>query len=122
VIALSIAFVARELILMKPGERRLSEAYPWVVAFSFGLLHGFGFAGALKEIGLPHGDVPLALFTFNLGVEAGQLVFVAAMIAFYRMAITMTRLPLPPLRTAMAYGVGAAATFWLISRLTAFMD
>ena len=54
VIALSIAFVAREFILMKPGERRLSEAYPWVVAFSFGLLHGFGFAGALKEIGLPH--------------------------------------------------------------------
>lgn len=121
VIALSIAFVARELILMKPGEWRLSEAYPWVVAFSFGLLHGFGFAGALKEIGLPHGDVPLALFTFNLGVEAGQLVFVAAMIVLYRIAMTMMRLPLPPLRTAMAYGIGTAATFWLLTRLGAFI-
>jgi hydrogenase/urease accessory protein HupE len=121
VIALSIAFVARELILMKPGERRLSEAYPWVVAFSFGLLHGFGFAGALKEIGLPHGDLPLALFTFNLGVETGQLMFVAAMLVIYRAAMAMTRLPLPPVRTAMAYGIGAAATFWLISRLTTFM-
>ena len=121
VIALSIAFVARELILMKPGERRLSEAYPWVVAFSFGLLHGFGFAGALKEIGLPHGDVPLALFTFNLGVEAGQLVFVAAMLILYRAAMTMTQLPLPPLRTTMAYGIGAAATFWLLTRLGAFI-
>jgi hydrogenase/urease accessory protein HupE len=121
VIALSIAFVARELILMKPGERRLSEAYPWAVAFSFGLLHGFGFAGALKEIGLPHGDVPLALFTFNLGVEAGQLMFVAAMLALYRTASLMTRLPLPPLRTAMAYGIGAAATFWLLTRFGAFI-
>jgi hydrogenase/urease accessory protein HupE len=121
VIALSIAFVARELILMKPGERRLSEAYPWVVAFSFGLLHGFGFAGALKEIGLPSGDVPLALFTFNLGVEAGQLVFVAAMVALYRAAMTMTRRSIPPVRTAMAYGIGAAATFWLLTRLGAFI-
>jgi hydrogenase/urease accessory protein HupE len=121
VIALSIAFVARELILLKPCERRLSEAYPWVVAFSFGLLHGFGFAGALKEIGLPHGDVPLALLTFNLGVEAGQLVFVAAMIVLYRAAIALTLLPLPPLRTAMAYGIGAAATFWLLTRIGAFI-
>lgn len=121
VIALSIAFVARELLLMKPGERRLSEAYPWVVAFSFGLLHGFGFAGALKEIGLPHGDVPLALFTFNLGVEIGQLMFVAAMVVLYRVAIAVTRRPLLPLRTAIAYGIGAAATFWLLTRLGGFI-
>lgn len=121
VIALSIAFVARELLLMKPGERRLPEAYPWAVAFSFGLLHGFGFAGALKEIGLPQGDVPLALFTFNLGVEAGQLVFVAAIVVLYRAALAMTRLPLLPLRTAMAYSIGAAAIFWLLTRLGAFI-
>ena len=121
VIALSIAFVARERLLMKPGERRLSEAYPWAVAFSFGLLHGFGFAGALKEIGLPQADVPLALFTFNLGVEAGQLVFVAAIVVLYRAAMTMPRLSLLPLRTAMAYGIGAAATFWLLTRLGAFI-
>ena len=117
VIALSIAFVARELILMKPGERRLSEAYPWLVSFSFGLLHGFGFAGALKDIGLPQADVPLALLNFNLGVEAGQLVFVAAVLILYRAAMALTRIPFPPLRTTMAYGIGAAATFWLLTRL-----
>jgi hypothetical protein len=82
-IALSIAFVASELIKQRPGERRLSESYPWVVAFAFGLLHGFGFAGALKETGLPQTDVPVALLTFNIGVEAGQLLFVASVrIAF----------------------------------------
>lgn len=119
VIALSIAFVARELILMKPGERRVSEAYPWVVAFAFGLLHGFGFAGALKEIGLPHGDVPMALFTFNLGVEAGQLLFVFGMILVHRAASMLGVRPLVPLRTALAYGIGAAAIFWLVTRLGA---
>ncbi|MCA3572299.1 MAG: HupE/UreJ family protein, partial [Aestuariivirga sp.] len=121
VIALSIAFVARELLVMKPGERRLSEAYPWLVAFSFGLLHGFGFAGALKEIGLPQADVPLALLTFNLGVEAGQLLFVAAILALYRTASVMTRLPMAPIRTAIAYGIGTAATFWLLTRIYAFI-
>jgi hydrogenase/urease accessory protein HupE len=121
VIALSIAFVARELILVKPGEPRLSEAYPWVVSFSFGLLHGFGFAGALKEIGLPQADVPLALLTFNLGVEAGQLVFVAAVLILYRAAMALTRIPFPQLRTTMAYGIGAAATFWLLTRLGALV-
>ena len=77
-IALSIAFLASELIKISPGEKRLSETYPWFVSFSFGLLHGFGFAGALKDIGLPQIDLPLALLTFNLGVEAGQLIFVLA--------------------------------------------
>lgn len=121
VIALSIAFVARELVLMKPGERRLSEAYPWTVAFTFGLLHGFGFAGALKEIGLPHADVALALFAFNLGVEAGQLVFVAAMIILYRAAAATTSFSPAPLRTVIAYGIGAAAVYWLLTRLGAFV-
>ena len=72
-IALSIAFVASELVKARSGERRLSQATILIVAFVFGLLHGFGFAGALKETGLPHTDITLALFTFNLGVEAGQL-------------------------------------------------
>lgn len=81
-IALSIAFLASELVKMRAGERRLSETYPWVVAFAFGLLHGFGFAEALKKaIGLPQADVPLALLTFNLGVEAGQILFVIAIVA-----------------------------------------
>ena len=78
IIALSIVFLAVEIVKKKDGEPRLSERVPWVVAFLFGLLHGFGFAGALKEIGLPESDVPTALLTFNLGVEAGQLLIVAA--------------------------------------------
>jgi hydrogenase/urease accessory protein HupE len=120
VIALSIAFVASELLRQTPGERRLSQAYPWVVAFAFGLLHGFGFAGALKEIGLPQGDVPLALLTFNLGVEAGQLIFVAAMLVLWRLVSALIRAPLEPVRMVLAYGIGTAATVWLIERLLAF--
>jgi hydrogenase/urease accessory protein HupE len=120
VIALSIAFVARELLSMKPGERRLSEAYPWVVAFAFGLLHGFGFAGALKEIGLPQTDVPLALLMFNLGVEAGQLFFVTLLVVAYRALQAIAKVPLEPARAVAAYGIGVVATFWLVSRVADF--
>lgn len=120
VIALSIAFVASEILKSDPKEPRFSERYAWVVAFAFGLLHGFGFAGALKEIGLPHSDVPMALLTFNLGVEAGQLIFVAAMLAIYTAAKTLLG-AIPRLsRAAAAYAIGITATFWLISRLWAF--
>ena len=82
VIALSIMFVAAETIRQRRDGTDLTSKAPWIVAFAFGLLHGLGFGGALKEIGLPQSDVPLALLTFNLGVEAGQLVFVLAMLAF----------------------------------------
>jgi hydrogenase/urease accessory protein HupE len=120
-IALSIAFVASELIKMKPGERRLSQAYPWVVAFTFGLLHGFGFAGALEEIGLPQVDVPLALLTFNLGVEAGQLIFVAAVLIFLRGITALVSVPEIPMRIAGAYVIGTIATVWLFTRLGGFL-
>jgi hydrogenase/urease accessory protein HupE len=116
-IALSIAFVASELIKMKPGEWRLSESYPWVVAFAFGLLHGFGFAGALKEIGLPQSDVPLSLLTFNLGVEAGQLIFVAAALVLFRAAGALVAIPPAPARQVGAYMIGTAAMLWLIPRI-----
>ncbi|PKA45553.1 hypothetical protein CWR43_00525 [Rhizobium sullae] len=116
-IALSIAFVASELIKMKPGERRLSESYPWVVAFAFGLLHGFGFAGALMEIGLPQSDVPLSLLTFNLGVEAGQLIFVAAALVVLRAAGAVGAIQPAPARRFGAYSIGTAAMLWLISRI-----
>ena len=119
-IALSIAFVASELIKMKPGERRLSEAYPWVVAFSFGLLHGFGFAGALKEIGLPQIDVPLALLTFNLGVEVGQLLFVGAMLLTFKAISTLVTMPISWARVAAAYLIGTASTVWFMERLASF--
>lgn len=120
-IALSIAFVASELIKMRPDERRLSEAYPWVVAFTFGLLHGFGFAGALKEIGLPHSDVPIALFTFNVGVEAGQLLFVAAVLVGLKATTALVNVPIVPARLVAAYVIGTAATIWLVARLGSFM-
>ena len=119
-IALSIAFVASELIKMKPGEKRLSEAYPWIVAFSFGLLHGFGFAGALKEIGLPQIDVPLALLTFNLGVEIGQLLFVGAMLLTFKAISTLVTMPISWARVAAAYLIGTASTVWFMERLASF--
>jgi hydrogenase/urease accessory protein HupE len=120
-IALSIAFVASELIKMRAGERRLSEAYPWIVAFTFGLLHGFGFAGALREIGLPQSDVPLALLTFNLGVEAGQLMFVAAVLIANRAVGSLVKIPIAPARAAAAYVIGTAAMLWLVARLDSFL-
>lgn len=116
-IALSIAFVARELIKMKPGERRLSESYSWIVAFAFGLLHGFGFAGALKEIGLPQSDVPLSLLTFNLGVEAGQLIFVAGALILLKAASTLVTIRPVLARRCSAYVIGTAAMLWLAPRI-----
>ncbi|MGO6986973.1 HupE/UreJ family protein, partial [Rhizobium leguminosarum] len=80
--------------------------YPWVVAFAFGLLHGFGFAGALMEIGLPQSDVPLSLLTFNLGVEAGQLIFVAAALVVLRAAGALSTIQPAPARQFGAYIIG----------------
>ncbi|RUW51506.1 HupE/UreJ family protein [Mesorhizobium sp. M8A.F.Ca.ET.208.01.1.1] len=120
-IALSIAFVASELTKIKPAERRLSETYPWMVAFAFGLLHGFGFAGALKEIGLPQVDVPLALLTFNLGVEAGQMLFVAAVLIAFRIVTTLITIPIVAARSTAAYLIGTMAAGWLITRLAGFV-
>ena len=88
-IALSIAFVAAEIVRAREGEAGIAARAPWVVAFAFGLLHGFGFAGALSEIGLPADHIPLALLFFNVGVEIGQLLFVAivlALAALFRLA------------------------------------
>lgn len=119
-IALSIAFVATELAKMRPGQLRTSERYPWIVAFAFGLLHGFGFAGALKETGLPQTDVPVALLTFNLGVEAGQLLFVAAVLFAFRVIRAVVDVPISPARLIAAYLIGTVSMIWLLTRLAAF--
>ena len=119
-IALSIAFVASELARSRPGQQRTSETYPWLVAFAFGLLHGFGFAGALKEIGLPQTDVPMALLTFNLGVEAGQLLFVAAVLLAIKAATAMVHVPSRPARLATTYLIGTMSMFWLVTRVESF--
>ena len=116
-IALSIIFLAVEIVKQDPAHPRLSEKLPWLVAFGFGLIHGFGFAEALREIGLPEGDVPAALLTFNLGVEAGQLLIIAAVIAVIAL---LRRFAQPALRTAVlaaSYAIGITASFWFIQRL-----
>ena len=119
-IALSIAFVASELVKAQSGSRRLSEAYPWIIAFAFGLLHGFGFAGALKETGLPQVDVPLALLTFNLGVEVGQLLFVAAALIAFKAVGAIVTVPIAQGRLAAAYLIGTTSMVWLVMRVSSF--
>lgn len=117
VIALSIVFLAVEIVKAEPGKQRLSERFPWVVAFLFGLLHGFGFAGALSEIGLPKGDVPLALLTFNLGVEIGQLAIVVLGLAILTLIKRYQPSSLQPVKSATAYGIGIIATYWFVDRM-----
>ncbi len=118
-IALSIVFLAVEIVKAKPGEPRLSERVPWVVAFLFGLLHGFGFAGALREIGMPETDVPVALLTFNLGVEAGQLMIIAATMAMLAALARFAPRARRPAIIASTYVIGAVASFWFIERIWA---
>ncbi len=120
VIALSILFLALEVvgaIKGKDDKQRLSERYPWMVAFLFGLLHGFGFAGALAEIGLPQDDVPLALLTFNLGVELGQLLIVIIALALLRIIGHFKPQYLKTVKLILAYAIGIIATYWFIERL-----
>ncbi|MGE0054009.1 MAG: HupE/UreJ family protein [Hyphomicrobium sp.] len=115
-IALSILLVAAEAVNLRRGRRSLATRWPWIIAFVFGLLHGFGFAGALMEIGLPQGDVPLALLFFNVGVELGQLLFIAVILALLALASRLVSLPKAGPIVA-AYGIGALATFWVIERV-----
>lgn len=115
-IALSIALVAGEAL---HGERTLARQWPAVVAFLFGLVHGLGFAGALKEIGLPQNHLPVALLTFNLGVEAGQLLVVAVAFVAYRALARRPQLELA--RVPALYAIGAVATYWSIGRIVSLV-
>jgi len=120
VIALSIAFVASEIVHVSRGRASQTSRRPWVVAFAFGLLHGFGFAGALVEIGLPESAIPLALLFFNLGVEAGQIAFVIAVLATMAIGRRLLHTPQNAVRIAAAYGIGTVAAFWSIERIAGF--
>jgi hypothetical protein len=121
VIALSILFLAVEIVHSRQGKVTLAERMPWVVALSFGLVHGLGFAGALAEVGLPQQEIPLALLMFNVGVETGQVMFVVAvsllLAALHRfhnyVALTLMR--------ATPYAIGGVAAFWTIDRVGAFL-
>lgn len=119
-IALSIVFLAAEILRAQSGNYGLSYHKPWLIAFIFGLLHGLGFAAALSEIGLPPAEIPLALLTFNIGVEAGQLAFIAAVVGIgygvIRVAYSYRHLA----TSVVSYGIGSVAMFWTIERVLSF--
>ena len=118
-IALSILFLGPEIVRSYRGQHSLTIDHPWIVAFAFGLLHGFGFASGLTELGLPRSEIPLALLMFNVGVEIGQLGFVAIMLGVwqslkvlgFRMEAWTALLP--------AYIIGTLGAFWTIGRIVA---
>jgi hydrogenase/urease accessory protein HupE len=119
-IALSIVFVAVEIVHAHRGQAGMAARLPWIVASTFGLLHGFGFAGALSEVGLPEGQIPVALLFFNLGVEIGQLLFIAGVLALVTMGKRM-RVAWPAwAEMAPPYAIGSIAMFWVIQRVAAF--
>jgi hydrogenase/urease accessory protein HupE len=119
-IALSVLVLAVELA-RDVRSPTLLRRFPWAMAATFGLLHGFGFAGALAEAGLPPGDVPLALVSFNAGIEIGQLAFVGAML----LAGALLRRRLPRLASravpAVVYTMGILAAFWWLERMAAWL-
>jgi len=121
-IALSIVFVAGEIINLHHGRAGLAARKPWVVAFAFGLLHGLGFAGALAEIGLPQNDIPLALLFFNVGVEIGQLLFIIVVLSLAAAVKRLFRRPLDARWSVVtpAYLIGGMASYWLLERIAAF--
>ncbi|HVY88416.1 MAG TPA: HupE/UreJ family protein [Hyphomonadaceae bacterium] len=124
-IALSIMFVAAEIIRSRSGKDSLTAKLPWLASFSFGLLHGFGFAGALREIGIPEDAVGLALLFFNVGVEAGQLLFISAVLT----VIFLWKRFAPELSPRFqqwtwrgpVYGIGAVSAFWVVERSLAIV-
>jgi len=121
IIALSIVFLATEIVHKRNGQVGLTERYPWLIAFGFGLFHGLGFAGALSEIGIPQHEVPLALFMFNVGVETGQLLFIAVVLSLIAL---LKRLPLTAPQGAwrlLPYSIGGVAAYWTIDRVVSFM-
>lgn len=120
IIALSIVFVAAEILRGRQGSPSLTAQWPWLVSFTFGLLHGFGFAGALSEVGLPQSSIPLALLTFNLGVEAGQLTFVATAVLIYTLLRRVRFKPPEWMKLIPAYAIGGVAAFWVIERTLGF--
>ena len=119
-IALSIVFLASEIVHARAGRPGLTYRHPWIVAFLFGLLHGLGFAGALSEVGLPTNAIPMALLFFNVGVEIGQLLFIAAVLSVMAGA-RRVYLPRSNLGKHLpAYAIGTVAAYWTIERIAGF--
>ncbi len=121
VIALSILFLATEIIHNRQGRPGMAKRFPWLVAFIFGLLHGFGFAGALAEIGLPEQSIPLALLFFNVGVELGQLLFVAIVVSIgWLLRKLIAEKTLQGSEVAASYLIGSLSAYWVIERTYSF--
>ncbi len=121
IIALSIVFLAAEIIHKRNGVVGITERYPWIIAFLFGLFHGLGFAGALSEIGVPQHEVPLALLMFNVGVECGQILFIAVVVGLVKI---LCKLPITIPQNAwrlLPYSIGSLAAFWTIQRTLSFL-
>lgn len=122
VIALSILFLAVEIIHVQQGQEGLAKRSPWLIAFIFGLLHGFGFAGALSEVGIPQQSIPQALLFFNVGVELGQLMFVmAALFVGWVVKKILSKEFLNKGELTIAYVIGSLSAFWLFERTYSFM-
>jgi hydrogenase/urease accessory protein HupE len=122
VISLSIVFLAVEIIRKHSGDNSLTERFPWIVAFIFGLFHGLGFAGALSEVGLPQHEIPLALFTFNVGVETGQVLFITIVAVIFAI-LRKINIPYPNWSwRAVPYTIGSIAAFWTIQRTISFLQ
>ncbi len=114
-IAFSIFVLAVELA--RPQDRSVLRAYPWFMAGVFGLLHGLGFAGALAEVGLPEGEIPLALFSFNVGIEIGQIAFVLAVLIAWGLLRKLLKINWPRFaQLTPAYVIGSLAAFWVFER------
>ena len=113
---MSIALIGLESLRRLRGDEGFSAQYPWAIAFGFGLIHGFGFAGALAEIGLPKGTELVALLLFNVGVELGQIGVIGALLLTGWLVTVFQSKKLSLLKTAGAYVVGTAGTYWAIER------
>jgi hypothetical protein len=118
---LSILFLATEIVHKHNGQFSLTEKYPWVVAFAFGLFHGLGFAGALSEIGVPQHEVPLALFMFNVGVETGQLLFIAVVLSLIAVLKKLSFTAPQGAWRLLPYSIGSVASFWTVERVASFL-
>ena len=117
-IALSILFLAPEVVRVWRGETSLTIRHPWIVAFAFGLLHGFGFASGLVELGLGKDQIPLALLMFNIGVEVGQLMFVLLILMVLRALHILESAHFNIVQRAPAYLIGTLGAFWTLQRVS----
>ena len=119
-IALSIVFVAAEILHGRQGRLGITARAPWIVALTFGLLHGLGFAGGLSDAGLPQAHIPLALLFFSLGVEVGHFLFIGAVLAVTLLVVRHAKVITPRWQLVPPYAIGAVASYWFSARIIAF--